>query len=223
MTQASHGGAFGGEPHVAARRDPDLQPGDRHDEPGPGPDATSSVGRSASAVERLGLLADGAWCRLHLDRLAGGRQASYLIREDMRQHPQTVRSFGWIRWLLVAETLVGLTAIVIAVVLARAGITVPWAVWFRATVVLLITLTLYVFAWRAQLGYWWAYSRLRLFSRIFPVVTLVIAAIPGLYPFWMVIEQIVFSLLMIGIGDVLTSDHMRAAFPKPERRRRQRT
>ncbi|SOC88206.1 hypothetical protein SAMN05660766_1906 [Curtobacterium sp. 314Chir4.1] len=163
-------------------------------------------------------LADRLWCRLRLDRLAGGRQAGYVIREDMLEHPDTVRSFRWIRWLLVAETVVGLTAIVVAVLLTHAGQTVSWAVWFRATVVLLITLTLYVFAWRAQLGYYWAYQRLRLFSRIFPVVTLVIAAIPGLYPFWMVIEQIVFSLLMIGIGDVLTSDHMRATFPKPARR-----
>lgn len=165
----------------------------------------------------IAALADRAWCRLRLDRLAGGRQGGYVIREDLRSHPDTVRSFRWIRWLLVAETIVGLTAIVVAVVLTRDGQTVPWAVWFRATVVLLITLTLYVFAWRAQLGYYWAYSRLRLFSRIFPVVTLVVAAIPGLYPFWMVIEQIVFSLLMIGIGDVLTSDHMRVAFPKPAR------
>jgi hypothetical protein len=58
---------------------------------------------------------------------------------------------------------------------------------------------------------------LRLFSRIFPIVTLVIATIPGLYPLWMTIEQIIFSLLMIGIGDILTTDHMREAFPKPQR------
>ncbi len=93
----------------------------------------------------------------------------------------------------------------------------PWAVWFRATVVLLITLTLYVFAWRAQLGYYWV-----------PAAAVVQPDLPdrhtrrrgdpGLYPFWMVIEQIVFSLLMIGIGDVLTSDHMRSTFPKPVRR-----
>ncbi len=67
------------------------------------------------------------------------------------------------------------------------------------------------------MGYYWAYSRLRLFSRIFPIVTLVIAAIPGLYPLWMTIEQIVFSLLMIGIGDILTTDHMRETFPRPDR------
>jgi hypothetical protein len=177
-------------------------------------------GGAPTGLARVAAAADRAWCRLRIDRLAGGRQGGYLIREDMRHHPLTVRSFRWIRWLLVAETLVGLTAIVIAVVLTRAGIAVPWAVWFRATVVLLITLTLYVFAWRAQLGYYWAYDRLRLFSRIFPVVTLVIASIPGLYPLWMVIEQIVFSLLMIGIGTVLSSAHMRAAFPKPAKRAR---
>ncbi|PYY40244.1 hypothetical protein DEJ32_07020 [Curtobacterium sp. MCPF17_046] len=166
----------------------------------------------------LSARADRAWTRLRLDRLAGGRQGGYVIREDMLAHPDTVRSFRWIRWLLVAETVVGLTAVLVAVLLTRAGQDVPWAVWFRATVVLLITLTLYVFAWRAQLGYYWAYQRLRLFSRVFPIVTLVIAAIPGLYPFWMVIEQIVFSVLMVGIGDVLTSDHMRSTFPRPARR-----
>jgi len=84
-------------------------------------------------------------------------------------------------------------------------------------VVLAMTVTLYYFAWRASAGYWWAYSRLRLFSQIFPIVTLVIAAIPGLYPLWMVIEQIVFSLLLIGVADILRSDHMRDAFPKPAR------
>ena len=49
---------------------------------------------------------------------------------------------------------------------------------------------------------------------VFPVITLVMAAIPGLYPVWMVTEQIVFSLIMIGIADFLTSDHMRAVFAK---------
>ncbi|WP_123545340.1 hypothetical protein [Frigoribacterium sp. PhB107] len=168
-------------------------------------DATSALSDSA----------DRLWRRLRLDRIAGGRQAEHVIHEDMREHPRTVRAFMGIRWLLLGETVVGLTAIFIAAVLWSRGEHVPWAVWFRSTVVLFITASLYVFAWRAQLGYWWAYSRLRLFSRIFPIVTLIVATIPGLYPGWMVVEQIVFSLLMIGIGDLLTTDHMRAAFPRP--------
>ncbi len=92
-----------------------------------------------------------------------------------------------------------------------------WAVWFRGIAVLGITATLFYFAWRATKGYYWAYSRLRLFSKIFPIGTLVIAAIPGLYPFWMTIEQIVFSFLLIGVGDLLTTDHMREAFPRPRK------
>jgi hypothetical protein len=173
--------------------------------PRDGVDATSALSDSA----------DRLWRRLRLDGIAGGRQAEHVIHEDMREHPRTVRAFVGIRWLLLGETVVGLTAIFIAAVLWSRGEHVPWAVWFRSTVVLFITASLYVFAWRAQLGYWWAYSRLRLFSRIFPIVTLIVATIPGLYPGWMVVEQIVFSLLMIGIGDLLTTDHMRAAFPRP--------
>ncbi|BDZ50221.1 hypothetical protein GCM10025867_24620 [Frondihabitans sucicola] len=166
----------------------------------------------------LGAFVDGLFQTFRVDRLAGGRQHSVVAREDRREHPRTVRAFQRIRWLLVGETVVGLTAVVIAVLLALDGVPVPWAVWFRSTVVLLITLSLYVFAWRAQLGYSWAFARLRLFSRIFPLVTIVVASLPGLYPFWMVVEQWVFSVLMVGIAVVLSSGHLRAVFPAPPRR-----
>lgn len=150
-----------------------------------------------------------------LDRFAAGRQVAYRVDPDLVHHPKTRRAFRGIRWILAAEVAVGIAAVVIAIVLAAHGEQVPWAVWFRSVGVLAITLTLYYFATRAAEGYYWGYSRLRLFSRIFPIVTLIIATIPGLYPFWMTVEQIVFSLLMIGIGDLLTTDHMRAAFPRP--------
>jgi hypothetical protein len=152
-----------------------------------------------------------------LDRIAGGRHARYTVPEEGRDHPRTRRAFVVIAWLLVAELVIGTTAVVIALVLTLDGATVPFAVWMRSVVVLGMTVTLFYFAWRARKGYYWAYSRLRLFSKIFPVVTLVIAAIPGLYPFWMVTEQIVFSLILIGVADYLDSDHMREAFPRPAR------
>ncbi|MGO2663618.1 hypothetical protein, partial [Mycetocola reblochoni] len=148
---------------------------------------------------------------LRLDRLAGGRQAGVLIAEEDRQHPRTRRAFTWIMWLLTVELVIGVGAVVVAVVLAEDGAHVPLAVWMRTLVVLAMTATLFYFAWRASLGWRWAYQRLRLFAQIFPVITLVMAAIPGLYPTWMVTEQIVFSLIMIGIADFLTSDHMRHA------------
>jgi hypothetical protein len=163
--------------------------------------------------------ADRAWRTLRIDRLAGGRQHAYVVREDMRRHESSVRAFRILRWLLLLETLVGVTAIAIAIALTAHGVTVGWAVWFRSTVVLMITLSLYVFAWRAQLGYWWAYARMRLFSRIFPVVTVVIALIPGLYPRWMVVEQLIFSGLMVAIAILLSIPHLRAVFPRPARAR----
>jgi hypothetical protein len=155
---------------------------------------------------------------LRLDRIAGGRNGDYRISEHLRDHPSTRRSFAGIRWILAGESVVGIVAVVIAVVLTAQGHPVTWAVWFRSVAVLGITITLFYFAYRAALGYYWAYSRLRLFSRIFPIVTLVVATIPGLYPLWMTIEQVVFSLLMIGVGDLLLTDHMRDAFPKPAAR-----
>jgi hypothetical protein len=160
----------------------------------------------AAALERL---------FLRLDRIAGGRQAAYQVSDDRIRDPRTRRAFVAIAWLLGVEVLLGVGAVVFALVLATNGQPVPWPVWFRSGVVLAITATLFYFAWRAQKGYYWAYSRLRLFSKIFPVVTLVIAAIPGLYPLWMVTEQIIFSLILIGVSDYLTSDHMRETFPKP--------
>ena len=154
---------------------------------------------------------------LRLDRIAGGRQAGYAIDEASRRHPKTVRAFTWIIWLLVAELALGAGAVVVALALAVGGDAVPFSVWMRTVVVLGMTATLFYFAWRASLGWRWAYLRLRLFAQIFPVITLVLAAIPGLYPVWMVTEQIVFSLIRIGIADVLTSDHMRATCAAPPR------
>jgi hypothetical protein len=151
-----------------------------------------------------------------LDRVAGGRHSALLISDSSRAHPKTRRAFIAITWLLVVELLIGIAAVVVAVVIASQGTELPWAVWLRSVVVLGMTTTLFYFSWRAQKGYYWAYSRLRLFSKIFPVITLVLAAIPNLYPFWMVTEQIVFSLILIGVADYLDSDHMRASFPKPD-------
>ena len=157
---------------------------------------------------------------LRLDRIAGGRNAHEKIVESDRDHQRTVRAFRWVFWLLAVELVIGVAAVAIAVVIAvQAGsmAAVPFAVWMRALIVLAMTATLFYFAWRAALGWRWAYQRLRLFAQIFPVITLVMAAIPGLYPAWMVTEQIVFSLIMIGVADFLTSDHMRQVFRKPDR------
>ena len=153
---------------------------------------------------------------LEIDRIAGGRHGDHTISEEMRTDPRTRRVFVVVTALLVVELVIGTSALVVPVLLGmRQG--VSWIVWMRLTVVLFMTMTLFYFAWRAQRGYWWAYSRLRLFSKIFPIVALTTAAIPGLYPVWMVTEQIFFALILLGIAEYLSTDHMRAAYAKPAR------
>ena len=154
---------------------------------------------------------------LEIDRLAGGRHADHTISEKMRRDPRTRHVFVAITWLLVVELVLGIGALAIPVALHLRGDHVAWVVWMRLVIVLGMTTTLFYFAWRAQGGYYWAYSRLRLFSKIFPVVALVTAAIPGLYPLWMVTEQIFFSLILLGIAEYLSTDHMREAYAKPAR------
>ncbi|SDR86675.1 hypothetical protein SAMN04489752_0459 [Brevibacterium siliguriense] len=150
-----------------------------------------------------------------IDRLAGGRKAGIVVPAEGLKHPRTKRAFAWITWLLVFELALGFGAVVFAMLIATAGESVPFAVWMRTIVVLGMTVTLFYFFWRATKGFYWGYQRLRLFTQIFPVITLVMAAIPGLYPVWMITEQIVFSLVMIGVGDFLTGDHLREVFRKP--------
>jgi hypothetical protein len=152
---------------------------------------------------------------LRIDRIAGGRHADHTISAEMRSDPRTHRVFVAITWLLVAELLLATAALAVPVMLHLRGDAVAWVVWMRLVAVLAMTSTLFYFAWRAQRGFYWAYSRLRLFSKIFPVVALVTAAIPGLYPLWMVTEQIVFSLILLAICDYLSTDHMREAYAKP--------
>lgn len=152
---------------------------------------------------------------LCLDRVAGGRMAGY--RVDPSNDPRVGRAFRAITILLMACFLLGIATIVTSVWLTVSGHDVGFAVWMRCLVVLGITTTLFYFLWRARAGWYWALRRLQLFSRIFPIVALVLAAIPGLYPWWVISEQIVFAILLIGVSDYLQSDYLRAAYPKPQR------
>jgi len=153
-----------------------------------------------------------------VDRIAGGRDADYRVAAEACGDRRTRKAFTVVAWLLVLELVIGAGAVAVALDLFHRGETVPPVAWMRGVVVLGMTVTLFYFLWRARLGYYWGYSRLRLFSKIFPVVTLLLAAIPGLFPAWMVTEQILFSVVLIGVAGVLDSEHMRAAFPKPRRR-----
>ena len=100
---------------------------------------------------------------LEIDRLAGGRHGDHTISEEMRTDPKTRRVFVAITWLLVVELVLATSALAVPVMLHMRN-EVAWVVWMRLIVVLGMTITLFYFAWRAKRGFYWAYSRLRLFS-----------------------------------------------------------
>lgn len=154
-----------------------------------------------------------------LDRVAGGRHARVTADPDAVAHPRTRKAFGRVAWLLVVELMLGLGAVGVAVGLAVDGASVAWIVWMRTVVVLGITATLFYFTWRASCGWYWAYQRLVLFTRIFPIITLGLAAVPHLYPAWMIVEQVAFSVVLLGIAAYLGSAQLREVFPRPAKPR----
>ena len=140
-----------------------------------------------------------------------------IIDEPMREHRSTRRTFRFVEWMLATCVGVGVAEVVTAFLLQRAGVEVSWLVWSRSVVVLGLTSSLFFFVGRARSGRYWAYQRLRLFSRVFPVVTLLVAFIPGLYPSAITAEQVVFSVLLLVVGQALSTEHMRDTFPTPTR------
>jgi hypothetical protein len=154
---------------------------------------------------------------LQLDRLAAGRSAGHRVDEAARTDPRTRTAFTRVAWLLMAEFVIGAGAVIEAVTVSRSGGRVSPVVWWRLVVIFGIASTLFYFVWRARLGFWWAYSRLRLFSIVFPVVAVSTCLIPGLYPAWMVDEQLLFSAILLLVWRLLSSPHLRAAYPRPPR------
>lgn len=152
-----------------------------------------------------------------LDRIAGGRHAAYRIDADRRDDPRIVTAFRRVAWLLAALFLVGGGAVAEAVEVTATGGTVSTLVWWRLIVIFGIASTLFYFRWRARLGWWWAYSRLRLFSIVFPVVAVSTSLVPGLYPGWMVIEQLSFSALLLVVWWVLSREPVHTVYARPSR------
>jgi hypothetical protein len=177
------------------------------------PDLAGQAGHETlrgSRVDRERLL-------LVVDRIAAGRWATHRVGEAVRSDPRTSAVFARTAWLLLAAFVIGAGAVVEAVARARAGDHVTPLVWWRLVVILAIASTLFYFVWRASLGFWWAYSRLRLFSLVFPVIAVGSSLVPGLYPEWMVVEQVLFSAVLLLVRWVLSAPHLRLAYARPQR------
>jgi hypothetical protein len=150
-----------------------------------------------------------------LDRIGGGRHAAYRVGESVWADARTRHSFTLVARLLVLVFALGAAAVVEAILQTRAGAGVSGVVWWRLVVIFAIASTLFYFLWRAKLGYWWAYSRLWLFSIVFPCIAVSTCLIPGLYPGWMIAEQLAFSAVLVVVWRVLSAPHLRAGYAHP--------
>lgn len=157
-----------------------------------------------------------------LDRLAAGRHATHRVDDIHLADPRTRTSFTRVTWLLLAEFVIGAGAVAEAFTQTEEGHHVSGVVWWRLLVIFGIASTLFYFVWRARLGFWWAYSRLRLFSLVFPVIAISTCLIPGLYPSWMIVEQVVFSAVLLLVRWELSTPHLRMAYVRPARKVRPR-
>lgn len=150
-----------------------------------------------------------------LDRIGGGRKAHLRVPPEHTEHPESRRILADVAMGITAAFSLDVAAVLLAVVRNEMGDSLSWIVWTRLVMISLLTASLYYFVWRAQRGWWWAYSRLRLFSVIFPVVAVASCFIPGLYPTWMIIEQAVLAVILLVVATLLNSRHLRAAYVKP--------
>lgn len=152
-----------------------------------------------------------------LDTIAGGRSARLRVPEVGRTSQPVRRAFTIVAGILVVVFFVGAGAVAEAIYQTVSGNTVSGVVWWRLLVIFAIASTLFYFWFRARMGLWWAYSRLRLFSIVFPCVAIGTCFIPGLYPTWMIVEQVAFSTLVLGTFVVLSQRVVRTAYAKPPR------
>lgn len=152
-----------------------------------------------------------------LDRIGGGRQARLRVSPEGVGDPRTRQVLGDVTTAITAAFSLDVAAVLVAVLRTELGSQLGWVVWTRLVMISLLTVSLYYFVWRARHGWWWAYSRLRLFSMIFPAVAIGTSLVPGLYPPWMVVEQLVLAGILLVVARLLNGRHLRAAYAKPLR------
>lgn len=150
-----------------------------------------------------------------IDRIGGGRDWEHEV--PGAAVPAARRRLVAVCAILAFCLLLGAGTVVAVFWMFLHGAEITLPVWIRGLVILGITASLFYFVWRAWIGKYWAFRRLQLFTRVFPVIALALSAVPGLFPLWMIVEQLVFAALLIVAAFLLSAAPMRAAFPRPER------
>lgn len=86
------------------------------------------------------------------------------------------------------------------------------AVWVRGTIVVASSALMFLFVVRIARGSRAAWRRVRILAAIMVVAIAAIVALPGPFPAWMKIDQVVCGLILLGVNVLVNGAHMRARF-----------
>ncbi|AEA25377.1 hypothetical protein ACFQ34_30430 [Pseudonocardia benzenivorans] len=102
--------------------------------------------------------------------------------------------------LATAYLVLSVAGVVAIVLLRNDPAAVTPAVWIRGVIVAASAVLTFAFARRAAAGSRRALLRLRLVTAIMVVAIVVVVAVPGAFPVWLKIEQVVCGVLLLGIA-----------------------
>jgi hypothetical protein len=127
-------------------------------------------------------------------------------------HPRSASAFRQV--LLLAGGYLGLSVLTLGAIVLRRDdhAMVTDAVWVRATIVVASSLLTFAFARRMAKGSRKGFLRLRIVSAVMVVATVVLVALPGLFPVWLRIEQGVCGALLLGVVVLVNGRHLRSLF-----------
>lgn len=123
--------------------------------------------------------------------------------------PSTV--FRTLHRLLAVYLAISVLTLIAIVVLRDNPAMVTSAAWVRAIIVVASAALLIRFTRSAERGSRGGLRRLRVVSIVTPVAIAVIVALPGTFPLWMKIEQVVAGLLMVWVAVLANGRPVRQA------------
>jgi hypothetical protein len=126
--------------------------------------------------------------------------------------PQAVNAFHTIR--LLVGVYLGISLLSVAAIVAfrdDSGV-VNSAVWIRGMIVAASALLTLSFVIRAGRGSRRAYLRLRIITAVMLVAIAVVVALPGTFPVWLKVEQMICGLLLAAVAVLANGRALRELF-----------
>ena len=129
-------------------------------------------------------------------------------------HTATRTAFRNVKLLIGGYLAVGLAGIGVIVAYHANRDMVTDAAQGRGVAIVISALLTMFFAFRAAQGVRRAFLRVRIVSVVLVAVLAVLAALPGVFPVWMRIEQGLCAVILLGVALIVNGRHLRTVFAR---------